>query len=124
MKIRSNAEIISNKYLLVTYENLHANFKKELERILHFMDLPCRDEYIDQAEQQGEFSRMKQMEKNNQYKTSALSVKDPNDKNLYKVRSGKIGDYVKYFSEVEIEFMNNEINDKLTDQFSFYKSYH
>jgi hypothetical protein len=85
------------------------------------MNLPCSDEYIDQAVRHGEFSKMKLMERNNQYKTSALAVKNQNDDNAYKVRSGKIGDYVKYFTDAEIEFVNNEINDKLTDKYSFYK---
>jgi hypothetical protein len=85
------------------------------------MQLPCRHEFIEQAVQHGEFSKMKEMEKKNKYKTSALSVKDPNDNNAFKVRSGKVGGHVDYFSEDEIEFLNKEIYEKLSDKFKFYK---
>ena len=121
MNLLSNAESISNKFLLVTYENLHENFHRELKRILNFMELSCREEFTELAVQHGEFSKMKEMEEKNKYKTSALSVKNPDDKNAFKVRFGKIGGYVNYFNKHEMDFMNKEINEKLSDKFLFYK---
>jgi hypothetical protein len=121
MNLLSEAEHIANKFLLVTYESLHKNFIRQLGRILQFMSVPCDDKLMEKAVQHGEFSKMKKMEKNNKYKTSALAVRNPNDPNAYKVRSGKMGGYVEYFSQDDIKYMNQKINDELTAKFIFYK---
>ena len=46
---------------------------------------------------------------------------NPDDKNAYKVRAGKVGGYLKYFNERDLDYLNKEIAEKLSDRFYFYK---
>ncbi|MBN1797225.1 MAG: sulfotransferase domain-containing protein [Spirochaetales bacterium] len=121
MNLLISAEKISKKFLLITYENMHKSFNTELKKIINFIKLPYNDKHAKMAIKHGDFKRMKEMERKNKYKSNALSVKNPNDKNAYKVRSGKIGDYVNHLSKTEIAFIDKKINDTLSDTFSYYK---
>lgn len=48
-----------------------------------------------------------------------LKVINFNDIDLYKIRKGKVGEFIKYFIEIEIVNINNKINKILLDFYGY-----
>ena len=60
------------------------------------------------------------MEHNNEYDRSWLKARDLQDNESFKVRRGKIGGYVDYLEDDQIEMVNNMINETLTPEFGYH----
>jgi hypothetical protein len=58
-----------------------------------------------------EFENMRKMEAKGQFKKKILLPGDPSDPDSYKVRKGKVGECVCYFSEDELPFLDKSIED-------------
>jgi 8-oxo-dGTP pyrophosphatase MutT (NUDIX family) len=97
-------------FLLVKYEDLSKNPKKEIQKILTFLEIKgIRQGLIKKSIKESSFEKMKEMEKNNVFGVKRLMPKDVKDPRSFKVRSGKVGSYKKYLSKKEIEILNSKL---------------
>lgn len=106
-------------FLLVSYENLYGNPQKELRKVLNFIGLlDVSDEVLSEAIEYASFRNMRSMEQNDRLQSMKLRPAQNDDFESYKTRSGKVGGFVDYFNEEEIEYLNSKMKETLSD---FYK---
>jgi len=109
-------------FLRVAYEDLHTDTHGELRRALAFLGYPEVDAtIIDEAVEQCRFENMRQLERNNQYNTGALSPRDPHDETTYKTRQGKSGGYRDHLSAEQIAWLDEVIQRQLDARYDRYK---
>src|SRR5581483_4358093 len=91
---------------VVTYEGMHADVGAELRRILHFFGQPADPEKLKNAIEAGRFETMKEAEARGQYEQYGKRLRpgQVDDPESFKVRRGKVGGYVDYFSAEDIAF--------------------
>ena len=108
--------------LVVRYENLHLNTERELARIFDFIDLgKISEKHVKSAVEFSGFANMRKMEANNFFDSEILRTRDKSDPEAYKVRKGEIGGYREYLSDLDVEYINDQINNKFSHYYSFYK---
>jgi len=90
--------------MIVSYEDLKNNGIKTLSKIISFIDKPADEERVKRIYEKSEFSKMKELERNG--KISGLRKSKQNEDAMI-VRKGKIGGYVDYMNEDDIEYCNN-----------------
>jgi hypothetical protein len=81
-------------FLLVRYEDLHADPRKELERLARFVGLPHGDAELEEAATFAAFDRMVEMERAGVFADRRLRAADARDRESYKVRRGEVGGWV------------------------------
>jgi hypothetical protein len=102
---------VPEDFLLVKYEDLHTNPHQSLNKVLDFIGIQnVEDELIDNAIKYASFKNMKKMEANNQFESEIVKPKIEGDDESYKVRKGKVGGYVDYLSQEDIEYMDKVIS--------------
>ena len=111
---------VPEEFLLVRYEDIHENPKRELRRVLDFIGMKAiSDNIIAEAVNFSSFDKMHSMEKKNKGKTVILRPVDKDDPESYKTRKGKVGGFIEYLNDEEIEYLNNNIKDNLTDYYRY-----
>jgi hypothetical protein len=101
-------------FLLVRYEDLRADTRAELERIVRFVGLErVADAILDDAVEFASFENMHAMEARDELKSGRLRPRDRNDAESFKTRKGKVGGFVDYLSEQEIAWMDQRIRERL-----------
>jgi hypothetical protein len=111
---------VSKDFLLVKYEDLRRDTVKELRRLMEFLGIKdLDDEELQQAIDFASFDNMLRMEKSNALQNGRLKTKNPNDREAYKVRRGKVGGYVDYLSEEDIEYLNSRVKDGLVKEYGY-----
>ena len=106
--------------LLVRYEDLHQQTAAQLKRVLEFVGVTdVSQAVIDEAVQFASFNNMRKMEAENQFNSFKLRPTDPNDQESYKTRKGKIGGYLDYLDDPQIEYINSEIQQKLSEFYGY-----
>jgi hypothetical protein len=85
--------------LIVRYEDMHSDTKRELGRVLDFIEVERTDEEIEVAVFRASFRAMKRLEKNKGLNLDQLE-------NVDFVRKGKIGSWKNVFSDYDIESFN------------------
>lgn len=81
-------------FLLVRYEDLHAEPRKELERIARFLGLPHGAAELEEAAAFGAFDRMAEMERAGAFADTRLRPGGAGDPESYKVRRGEVGGWI------------------------------
>lgn len=91
--------------LLIRYEDMRAEPARILGDILSFMQIHASPEEINQVVNQTSFENMKKLEQNQTIKSESrrLMIKDQNNPDAFKVRRGKVGGYLDYFSDRELQ---------------------
>ena len=111
---------IPGDFLLVRYEDIHENPERELRRVLAFVGTDgVNDEVITEAIKFAAFDSMKKMEKNDKFIGTTLRPADKRDAESMKTRKGKVGGFVNYFSNDEIEYMNSKMRNSLSDYYGY-----
>jgi hypothetical protein len=111
---------VPEKFLLMRYEDIFNDGKKELSRILDFIGITSvKNEIIEDAVNYACFENMQKMEKENITGARKLLSPDVSDRDSYKVRRGKMGGFVDYLSKRDIEFMNWKINRDLAPFYGY-----
>ncbi len=109
-------------FLLVTYEDMHADTVGELRHLVRFLGLDgIEDETLERAVDFCRFDNMRRLELSNEYQTGALSARDPSDESTYKTREGRIGSYRDKLQAREIEYVDRRINERLDPLFDRYR---
>lgn len=108
--------------LLMTYEDMHADTVGELRRLVEFLGLDgISDATLERAVDFCRFDNMRQLEASNEYRTGALSARDPNDESTYKTREGRIGGYRDKLPAREIQYIDHRVSERLDPLFDRYR---
>jgi hypothetical protein len=120
MNIWAENRHVPQDFLLVKYEDLRRDPVRELRNIMEFMGIKgVEEKLLREAVSFASFENMRQMERNNALQNGRLKTKDPNDPEAYKVRRGKVGGYVDYLSEDDLEYLNSRIRDNLVKEYGY-----
>jgi len=112
---------VPKDFLLVRYEDMHADPRKEFRRVLNFIGLQdLSDEVVRDAVEYTAFDKMQKMERSGggagSYK---LRTTDASDTESLKVRRGKVAGYADYLTPEEIESLNRKMRETLTDFYGY-----
>lgn len=107
-------------FLLIRYEDLHENPKRELGRMLKFLEVPdVSDEILSEVIEHTSFKNMRKMEVENAFDSRHLKPADEKDENSFKTRRGKVGGFVDYFNQIDITYMNDKISKNLSEFYGY-----
>ena len=99
-------------FLLVRYEDLHADTAGELRRMLEFMPVAdVRDDVITEAVEFARFENMRKLESS--ASINRLRPADKADPESYKTRRGKVGGYVDYLAPEQAAWLTDRMRDEL-----------
>ena len=102
-RIWNDQRHVPRDFLLVRYEDLHADPHHTLRRVVDFMGFPGVSEaQIERAVEFARFENMKNMEKQSVFGDKILAPRKAQDNRTYKVREGKVGNYQAYLDERDI----------------------
>ncbi|RXE48162.1 sulfotransferase domain-containing protein [Chromohalobacter israelensis] len=93
-------------FLYTSYELMHEDARRELSRVLSFMDIEVDDDLVRKAVDACSFNNMRKMEKSGEGTSSAFRPADMKDEESYKARKGKVGTYSENLSEEDINYIN------------------
>jgi Sulfotransferase domain len=118
-KVWADQQTVPDDFLLLRYEDMHADTEACLRSLLEFIgvrDVP--ESTIAGAVDYCRFENMKKMERSDKFQTPMLKAANPGDDDSYKVRRGKVGGYRDYLSDEDIEFIEQTILE-VEDPFSY-----
>ncbi len=99
-------------FLLVRYEDMHANPQAALKSVLEFMSVRDVDsQMLDAAIEFGRFDNMKKLEATGHFKRQVLTPGNAKDGESFKVRRGKVGGYADYLSPDDCRYLTTVIAD-------------
>jgi len=110
------------KLLVVKYEDLRADTRGQLRRILEFFGQQPNDADLDDAVTFASIDNMRRMELENAQKAGAhRSMKPGNadDPSSYKVRRGKVGGWRDYVTEEQAEALDRQVRDTLNPVYGY-----
>lgn len=121
--IWANNRYVPDKFLMIRYEDLHANPSAELRRVMDFSGLGhIPDPVIAEAAEYARFDNMRKLESSNALGTSALAARDRNDEASFKTRKGEVGGYREHLRGSALEKVNRVIDEQLDESYSDYRS--
>jgi len=102
---------IPERYLYITYEDLHATPNDTVKKILEFMgETEVDDTILQESLDFNSFDNQKKREKEDTSSTLITKARDVNDPESYKVRKGKVGGYTEYLSQEDEQFIDEWVN--------------
>ncbi|MEM6334076.1 MAG: sulfotransferase [Planctomycetota bacterium] len=118
----------AKRFLLMRYEDLHADTAGELRRAFEFLGLGAgrgavSDATVADAVAFAKFDNMRRMEAKAATQGDAanarLAATDPTDVTTYKTRSGKVGDYVNHMSGEAAAALTARVRDELDPVYGY-----
>jgi hypothetical protein len=107
-------------FLHVRYEDLHADAPAQLARIAEFLHIaPVSNEVIREAIEFASFSNMRKMEVDGSGKVNRLDGGQANDPESLKTRKGKVGGFVDYLEEDDIQRLNRKLVEELDPMYGY-----
>lgn len=104
---------------LLRYEDMHENPAMQFRRVLTGLGEPdALQPQFDEAVHFSQFSNMRKMEASRIYDPKLLQPGDLDDPESYKVRRGKVGGYVDYFSPADVEYATRLVSE-LDERFGY-----
>lgn len=111
---------LPKEFMIVRYEDMKKDPNTVLRKVLDFVGLECiTDAEVADAVEYAKFENMKKIESGNAVGSYKLKPGDKNDNDSYKVRKGKVGGYIEYFTPEEIELLNKKMADNLTPLYGY-----
>lgn len=112
---------VPEAFLLVRYEDMKANPKNELGRVIDFLGLSdILDNYIEDAVEYASFDNMRSMETKGKFSSGILQPAERSNTDTYKTRRGEVKGYVDYLSESEIQMLNRKMEERLSSYFNYH----
>ncbi len=112
---------VPRDFLIIRYEDLHADTPGELRRVLDFIGLDAiADTTLQEAVDFCRFDNMRKLESQNALGTSALAARDQDDQDSYKTRRGEVGGYHEHLHGDALEQVNAIIRERLDPLFAGY----
>ena len=110
----NESDKLDNFYLL-RYEDLRAEPHKFLREMLDFMQVEATEAHVDAAVDYSSYENMKKMESKQQFRLAGgrMMPRDKDNPNSYKVRRAKVGGYRDYFSDDEVETIDQRLAQTL-----------
>lgn len=105
--------------MVVRYEDMRARPQETLESLVRFLGAPFSREEIREAVDFGSFENLKKLEKEDFFRNKRLQARDPDDPESFKVRRGKVGGYVDYFSEEDVARQEALVRDRLSPFYGY-----
>jgi hypothetical protein len=92
-------------HLLIRYEDMRSAPGRVLQQVLAFMGIEASAEEIEQVVEWTSFENMKQLEQSRSFDSGSrrLMIKDASNPEAFKVRRGKVGGYMDYFTDSELD---------------------
>jgi len=110
-------------FLLVRYEDMHANPQSVLKQVLEFIGVSDVSlDLLDTSVEFGRFENMKRMEATGQFKRQVLTPGNSGDEESYKVRRGKVGGYSDYLSSEDRQFLTQAISEAQSPILDWYSA--
>jgi len=106
----------------ISYEDMHVSPRTVLKKSAAFLQLPPPDDaLLDRAVEFASFENLRKIELADGFGHKRLRPADPDNPDSFKVRRGKAGGYVDYFSADEIAFIDDYIARHLDPFFDIYQ---
>jgi len=103
---------IPQGFLLVRYEDMKRNPAREMRKALDFLGLgPVGDDTLQEAVRYASFENMRKMEREGNFQSGVLNPAQKSDEDSYKTRKGKVGGYIDYLTEDQIQHLNDKMQD-------------
>ena len=115
-------ELPKIKHLLVVrYEDLRAHPEREMARIVEFLGLEPKLEYLKDTAEFASVENLRKKEQENYFwrSGSRVQAKDVNDPNTFKVRKAKVGGYRDYFDDDQVAELNAMVDSNLLPKFGY-----
>ena len=106
---------------LLRYEDLRAEPRLELRKLLDFMQVDASDDHVNAAVEYSSYENMKKMESKQQFRLSGgrMMPRDKDNPNSYKVRRAKVGGYRDYFTDEEVVAIDRLLAETLDPMFGY-----
>jgi alcohol sulfotransferase len=105
--------------LVVQYENLRADPRGELARIMGFIGQTCPPAVIETAVDFASFDKLKAKEATRFFESDRLHPGNPDDPGSFKVRRGKVGGYRDYFTPAQLAHIDAMIAEESVERFGY-----
>jgi hypothetical protein len=100
---------VPRRTLVVRYEDLAAAPGAELERVLDFLGFSADAGDLEEVVRFGSFENMQRLEQAAAFGPGRLEARDPNDRDSFKVRRGKVGGYRDYLDPESISLLDAKL---------------
>lgn len=108
-------------FLLMRYEQLHQDTRREVARLLEFVGIEKQDpSLIEEAVEASSFRNMREMESSKSLSKNRMRPKDESDPRSYKMRKGKVGGYREQLSEEDVAYIDQVIRERLDPYYEWY----
>lgn len=104
-------------YLIIRYEDLQANTLREFRQLCGHIGLAIEDDILARAVEACRFDNMKKKERQGAYRSPRLSATDADNPKTFKVRSGRMLQYLSFFSKEELEEIEKIICEESAGKF-------
>ena len=106
---------------LLRYEDLRAEPRLELRKLLDFMQVDASDDHVNAAVEYSSYENMKKMESKQQFRLSGgrMMPRDKDNPNSYKVRRAKVGGYRDYVTDEEVVAIDRLLAETLDPMFGY-----
>lgn len=105
--------------LVVRYEDIRRRPVELLGSIVDFLEAPFSKDEVSAAVEFAAFENLKELERQNFFKNSRLTPRDPGDPDSFKVRRGKVGGYLDYFDDEQAGRMEAMVRSRLDPFFRY-----
>lgn len=104
------ARTVPQRFLTVRYEDLHLNPCHILLKVAEVIGMPSMEaKTVDAAVRYAEFDNMQTLERLDYFDTKVLRAGNIEDKESYKVRRGRVGDYLNYLDKDDLAYIDEII---------------
>lgn len=111
---------LPNNFLLVKYEDMWQDTKKEIQRVCKFVGLnDISNNVMEEAVNFASFANMKNMESQKRFQASLMQPGSVDDPESYKARKGEIHGFYDYLSKNDIQYLNEKMNSDLNNFFGY-----
>lgn len=109
------------EFCILRYEDMREHPLEEFRKVLQFIGIATPDEALMQEVVEfTSFENLKKLERDNHYESIKLAPADKNDPESFKVRRGKVGGYVDYLGQEEIDYLNQKIKAQLSPEIGYH----
>jgi hypothetical protein len=102
----------SENCMILFYEEIKKEPMDSFKKLIGFIKAndTINEEALQKSIEENAFDKMKLRESKAVSSENELLPTKINDEESFKVRKGKVGNYVEYFTELELKFLNNEFD--------------
>ena len=112
---------VPDGFLLMTYEDMHADTAGELRKAVEFLGIKdVSDDTIHAAVDDCRFDNMRKLEASNALGSKRLAPRNAADESTYKTREGRVGGYASHLEPAEVTYIDQLIAERLDPLYSRY----